>query len=86
MFTLSTSKDRGLIGRPCRAIGARIGKATATSTAKVSHSRSPLATVALSSLIMSHRPVGRSDKPFPVASSARLFRRELHDVLAIYVR
>jgi hypothetical protein len=79
MFTLYTSKDRGLIGRPCRAIGVKIGKVTATSMAKVSHSRSPLATVALSSRIMSHLLVGRSDKPLPVVSSARFFRKELHD-------
>jgi hypothetical protein len=62
---------RGLVqgGKPCQEIGAKIGRATHTSTARASPSRLPLVMAALSPATMLCLPVGNLDRPLKEVNS-----------------
>lgn len=71
MYTQCTSRVQELNGNQCQEIGAKIGRITLTSMAKVYPLRSPQAMVALLFLIMQLLVLGPSDRLFLEDSSVR---------------
>ena len=62
MFTLCPSRGLGLGGKPCQGTGARTGRATPTSMARASPSRSPPVMAGLSLATMLHLLIGNLDR------------------------
>ncbi len=66
------SRDLGQDGKPCQEIGVKIGRATHTSTARASPSRSPPVMAGLSPATMLCLPVGNLDRPLKEVNSRPL--------------
>ena len=69
MSMLFPSKGPELVGKQCQGTGVRTGRATLTSMAKPSHSRSPPVMAVLWSLTMLLQVVGPLGRPIVVHNS-----------------
>ena len=85
MSSQCQSRGLGQGGNQCQEIGAKIGRATQTSTARASPSRSPPVMAPLSPTTMLSLPVGNLDRPLKEANSRsncvfiRIYSRELRE-------